>query len=107
MAGNKIAIIGAGNVGTEVAKRFRAFEADITGFDVRTTHKPVYFDRIMPISSLKEHIGDFDIVIITAPLLPSTYHLISKEMLMKLKEDNQILKLSKKSLMNAILKYIL
>lgn len=100
MAGNKIAIIGAGNVGTEVAKRFRAFEADITGFDVHTPHKPVYFDRIMPISSLKEHIGDFDIVIITAPLLPSTYHLISKEMLMKLKEGAALVNIARGGLID-------
>ncbi|MCE9256768.1 hypothetical protein K0G60_04910 [Bacteroides fragilis] len=100
IVGTKIAILGAGNVGTEVAKRFHAFEADITGFDVCTTHKPMCFDRIKPISSLKEYIGDFDIIIITAPLLPSTYHLVSKEMLMKLKEEAIVVNIARGGLID-------
>ena len=58
------------------------------------------FDRIKPISSLKEYIGDFDIIIITAPLLPSTYHLVSKEMLMKLKEEAIVVNIARGGLID-------
>lgn len=87
IVGNKVAIIGAGSVGTEVAKRFHAFGAEIVGFDISTAPKPLHFDRMESISSLKEYISDFDIIVITAPLLPSTYHLIAEDVLMRLKEN--------------------
>ena len=100
IAGNKVAIIGAGSVGTEVAKRFHAFGAEIIGFDVYTTRDSLFFDHIESISSLVEHIRDFDIVVITAPLLPSTYHLIAEDVLGRLKKDAVLVNIARGSLID-------
>ena len=100
IAGNRVAIIGAGSVGTEVAKRLQAFAAEIIGFDVCAACKSSYFDHIEQISSLKENICDFDIVVITAPLLPSTYHLISEDILMRLKQDAVLVNIARGSLID-------
>lgn len=100
IAGNKVAVLGAGSVGTEVAKRLQAFDAEIVGFDINTTSQPSYFDFIEPISSLQEHIGDFDIIIITVPLLPSTYHLLSEDMLMKLKDGAVLVNIARGGLID-------
>lgn len=86
VAGTKVAVVGAGNVGQDVAKRFQSFGAETTGFDIHTNETP-YFDRIALTETLKESIGEFDVVIVTAPLLPSTKGLISREVLCSMKEN--------------------
>lgn len=86
ITGSKVAIVGAGNVGQEVAKRFQAFGATTTGFDIHTNNI-LYFDSIELTSTLKERIGEFDVVVITAPLIPSTHHLISRNVLESMKKN--------------------
>ena len=70
-----------------IQKRMNEIKCEIVGFDISTAPKPLHFDRMESISSLKEYISDFDIIVITAPLLPSTYHLIAEDVLMRLKEN--------------------
>lgn len=89
IAGTKVAIVGAGNVGQEVAKRFQAFGAITTGFDIHT-NQTQYFNSMELITTLIKRISEFDVLIVTAPLLPTTHHLISRNVLMNMK-DNAVL----------------
>lgn len=92
--GSKVAIIGAGNVGQEVAKRFKALGASVSGFDVHSN--PIMgFDHILPIDELATKINDFDIIILTAPLLPSTRGFINREILMSLRKNALIINISR------------
>lgn len=86
IAGTRVAVVGAGNVGQEVAKRFRAMGATTVGFDVHT-NPTEGFDEMMLTSSLLEHVGEMDVAVVTAPLLPSTRGLISREVLMAMKQE--------------------
>lgn len=86
LAGCSVAVVGAGNVGQEVAKRFGALGCHVTGFDIHTNGTP-YFDEMSLTSTLLDHIGRFDVVVITAPLLPSTRGLISYDMMKGMKEN--------------------
>ena len=86
IAGRKVAVIGAGNVGQEVAKRFLALDAETTGFDIHTNATP-FFDKMQLTDNLENAIGEYDIIVITAPLLPSTKGLISRKVLQNLKEN--------------------
>ena len=81
----KVAVVGAGNVGQEVARRFQAFGAETTGFDIHENETP-YFDQMFLTATLKERVGYFDVLVVTAPLLPSTKGLISREVLMAMKD---------------------
>lgn len=94
VAGTKVAVVGAGNVGQEVAIRFQAFGAETTGFDIHTNETP-YFDKMALTSSLLEHVGEFDVVVVTAPLLPSTRGLISREVLMAMKENATLVNIAR------------
>ena len=86
IAGTKVAIIGAGNAGQEVAKRFNVFGATVIGFDIHTN--PVcYFQEMHLISELSRLIGEYDSVVITAPLTAETFHLIDRKILMHLKSN--------------------
>lgn len=82
--GKKVAIIGAGNVGQEIAKRFQAFGAETTGFDIHT-NSISGFNHMLLTKTLKEHVNEFDIIVVTAPLLPSTKGLISKDIVLAMK----------------------
>lgn len=85
----KSAIIGAGNIGQEVAKRLSAFGSSVTGYDVILGERP-YFDSVHHVNDLSSEIDGYDIVVLTAPYTPETHHIISKEILQSLK-DNAIL----------------
>lgn len=99
IAGIKVAVIGAGNVGQEVAKLFKAFGAETTGFDIHTNNTP-WFDSMKQITALNECIGEFDVVVVTAPLLPSTRGLISREVLNKLKQDAVLVNIARGGLID-------
>ncbi len=99
LAGCRVAVVGAGNVGQEVAKRFGAMDCHVTGFDIHTTGTP-YFDEIALTSTLLEHIGTYDVVVITAPLLPSTRGLISYDVMKNMKENAMLVNIARGGLID-------
>ena len=99
VAGTKVAVVGAGNVGQEVAKRFQAFGAETTGFDIHT-NETAGFDYIALTETLRERVGEFDVVVVTAPLLPSTRGLINREVLCAMKENAVLVNIARGGLIN-------
>ena len=99
LAGSRVAVVGAGNVGQEVAKRFGALGCNVTGFDIHTNSTP-FFDEIALTTSLLEHIGLYDVVVITAPLLPSTRGLISYDVMKGMKENARLVNIARGGLID-------
>lgn len=99
VAGIKVAVVGAGNVGQEVAKRFKAMGAETTGFDIHENPTP-YFDTMVLTDELKPLAGRFDVIIVTAPLLPSTKGLISRDILSSLKENAVLVNIARGGLID-------
>lgn len=97
--GINVAIVGAGNVGQEVAKRFQAFGANTTGFDIHENKTP-YFDHMLLTKVLKERINEFDVVVVTAPLLPSTKGLISRDVLKAMKRNAILINIARGGLID-------
>ncbi len=77
LAGKTAVIVGAGNIGSEVAKRLKAFDVTVTGIDITTEQRP-YFDEIQPLSNLDDRLKTADIVILTLPLTTDTKELFDK-----------------------------
>ena len=99
LAGKRLAIIGAGNIGQEVARRFSSFGVHVTGFDIHT--RPVPFFHEMDLTErLRRRIPEFDIVVITAPLLPETTHLLDRDMLSRLREGAVLVNISRGALID-------
>lgn len=82
--GTKVAIVGAGNVGREAARRFRALGAEVTGFDIHT-HPVDGFDHMRLTAELPGTVSGFDVLMLTAPLTEETYHLVGREVLSGMK----------------------
>lgn len=99
VTGIKVAIIGAGSVGQEVAKRFKVFGAATTGFDIHT-NETEGFQHMRLTESLKEYVSEFDVIVVTAPLLQSTRGLISREILLKMKENAMLINISRGGLID-------
>lgn len=77
LSGKKVIIVGAGNIGSEVAKRFSAFDASVIGVDI-TDDDRKYFDKVELLDNLDEQLKIADIVILTLPLTDSTREMFDK-----------------------------
>lgn len=99
VAGTKVAVVGAGNVGQEVAKRFQAFGAETIGFDIHT-NETIGFDYMALTETLSKRVGEFDVVVVTTPLLPSTRGLISRDVLCAMKEGAVLVNIARGGLID-------
>lgn len=99
IAGIKVAVIGAGSVGQEVAKRFQSMGAETTGFDIHK-NETVGFHHMALTETFKMYAGEFDVIVVTAPLLPSTVGLISREVLMEMKESAMLVNIARGGLID-------
>ena len=97
--GTKAAIIGAGNIGQEVAKRLSAFGADITGYDVFHGDRP-YFESVHHVDALLPEVHEYDIVVLTVPLTNETRNMISKPMLEAMKQDAMLVNIARGGLID-------
>lgn len=95
--GKSIAILGTGGIGVEVAKRLKAFGANVFGFN-RSLKKAEYFDDIFSITQLGQRIGKFDAVIIAIPLTEKTFHLFNDEMFGLMKNKSIIVNVGRGSI---------
>ncbi|MGN0222435.1 MAG: NAD(P)-dependent oxidoreductase [Muribaculaceae bacterium] len=95
----KVAIVGAGNVGTEVAKRLEPFGCEIAGYDIHTNPQP-HFAEMRLIESLAYTVDKFDIIILTAPLTPQTEGLISSDILSQLRQNAMLVNIARGGLVD-------
>lgn len=77
LAGKTAVIVGAGNIGSEVAKRLMAFDVTVVGIDITTDQRP-YFDKIELLNNLDEQLKAADIVVLTLPLTDDTKGMFDK-----------------------------
>ncbi|WP_336528066.1 NAD(P)-dependent oxidoreductase, partial [Bacteroides acidifaciens] len=83
----------------EVAKRFHAFGAETVGFDIHT-NETFGFDYMALIETLKESAEEFDVIVVTAPLLPSTKGLVSCEVLQAMKKGAVLVNIARGGLID-------
>lgn len=77
LAGKTAVIVGAGNIGSEVAKRLKAFDVTVVGIDITTDQRP-YFDKIELLNNLDEQLKAADIIVLTLPLTDDTKGMFDK-----------------------------
>ena len=80
LAGKRVVIVGCGDVGTECAKRFRAFECEVIGVN-RTVRESAYFNRVVGLNMLYEELNKAEIVVVSIALDESTKGLVKARLL--------------------------
>lgn len=82
--GKSVAIVGCGSVGTECAKRFKAFGCTIVGVDLFPREDNCY-DRMVELRELDRELPGADVVVLTLPLTRETRYMMNSERLGLLK----------------------
>lgn len=80
LAGTKLAVVGMGGIGAEVARRGVAFGMQVVG-TVRHPRKMEGIEQVYPPEKLDEAIAGAEWVVIAAPLTTETVHLIRRDQL--------------------------
>jgi phosphoglycerate dehydrogenase-like enzyme len=101
LKGKTAAIIGFGNVGTEIAKRLKSFDVKIIGVG-RSEIDSNLVDQYYLIDNLKSALNQSDIVIMTVPLTTQTYHLIDAEMIQNMKDQCALINVSRGSVIDEL-----
>lgn len=84
-----VCIVGCGSVGSECAKRFKAFGCKVIGVDLFAREDENYL-KIYPLQQIDECLMQSDIVVLTLPLTENTKHMIDSKRFEKMK-DNSVL----------------
>lgn len=92
--GKKVAIIGYGNIGKEIAKRLKGFGTKITAVDVADVadENVDYFENI---EKLKYVLSESDIIILTLPLNQNTKHIIDESCIENMNKNTLLINVSR------------
>ena len=93
-------ILGCGDIGTQTAKRLKAFGVNTVGIRKDVTKPSHYFDRICPISELEQALPEADLVIGCLPRTKETVHLLNRERLFLLKEQALVVNVGRGTLID-------
>ncbi|MCF7931437.1 MAG: D-2-hydroxyacid dehydrogenase [Acholeplasmataceae bacterium] len=87
IANSTVGILGTGSIGSEIAKRMKAFDARVIGYKSKPSELP-YFDTIYhDLKGLNQLYQQSDYIIVALPLNQSTYHFIGKEAFEMMKDQ--------------------
>ena len=87
-AGKTVCVVGLGKIGREVARLARALDMRAVGTvrDVRgRTAEDLHVERLLPNERLDELLPEADVIVMSCPLTPSTFHLLDGRRLALLK----------------------
>lgn len=89
-----VCIVGFGNVGQEVAKRFKAFDTNIVAVDI-IENNSILYDEFYYISDIKNALKKSDIIILTLPLTSQTRGLFDSQLFSFMKENSILINISR------------
>ncbi len=96
----KVMILGAGSIGTEIAKRLSGFDMIVDGYAQRTGERPYFRRVICECKELVNCISDYDYVISTLPDSESTRGFFDRELLSRMKRTAVIVNVGRKAVFN-------
>ncbi len=85
--GKTVCIVGCGSVGTECAKRFKAFGCRVIGVDLFIRQDDNY-DNMFVLDDIDAALAKSDIVVLTLPLTDETYHMFNQDRFEKFKDNS-------------------
>lgn len=94
-----VCIVGCGSVGTECAKRFKAFGAKVVGVDLYP-REDAYYTIMKGLDALDGMLSDADIIIMTVPLTQETRKLMNRDRMMLLKNDAILVNMARGGVMD-------
>lgn len=99
LSGKTVGILGAGNIGGQIAKRLEAFDMHVLGYDLKTDDRP-HFEQVYNQDNLAEFLGQCDYIVNCMPLFPSTEGMLCKAWFDQMKKNVTIVNVGRKKLIN-------
>lgn len=99
LAGKTIGIMGVGNIGTEIAKRARAFDMNVIGYAEHTTNKEPFL-QIFHNENIALFASRCDYIVCTLPDTEKTFGLINSDFLNATKSNLTFINVGRKSVIN-------
>ena len=94
-----VLIVGAGSVGTECAKRFKAMGCNVIGVDLYP-RADESFEKIYPLCELNNLLSMADVVVLTLPLTSETRGIINEKTFSNFKRGSVLVNISRGAVVN-------
>ena len=101
LCGKTVGIIGCGHNGTEIAKRLKAFEVRVIGYD-RHPREDENFERIVEASdeNLMMVARQSDFLVLTVSLNNATFHMVNEQLLSVMKPSSYLINIARGGLVD-------
>ena len=87
LEGSTLMILGAGDIGTTVARWMRPMVGKVIGVRRSARPFPDCYDEMLTLDELDSRLGEADIIVCALPHTPETVRLLSEDRLRKMKKD--------------------
>jgi phosphoglycerate dehydrogenase-like enzyme len=94
LQGKQVGILGLGAVGTEIARKCKAFDMTIHGIDL-IRKEPAELDFFHPVADLQQAVRNLDFLILVVPLTSLTRKLVDEKVLAALKPSAFLINLAR------------
>lgn len=97
--GKTVLFIGTGGIPSEAARRLQGFGVNIIGLNTDGRSIP-NFHQCYPTSQLDKFIPEADIVVMTLPATPETYHMLDSKLIESMKPSSYLINISRGSVID-------
>lgn len=100
LEGKRALLLGTGDIGSNLARKLKAFDVEVVGVRRSKDNKPQYFDEMYGFESIDELLPTADLVVCSLPNKPNTRGLLSRKRLEAMKKDAVLLNMGRGTLLD-------
>lgn len=99
LAGDTVLVVGCGSVGTECAKRFKAFDTAVLAADIQNPQS-AFYDAYYSMDKLPEALETANVIVLTLPLTEETRGMFSESLFSKCKRGAVLVNIARGAVVN-------
>jgi D-3-phosphoglycerate dehydrogenase len=100
LKGRTMGIIGFGNIGRAIARRATGFEMRVLALDAEPVPPGEGVEEVWPLNRLNDLCREADVLVISAPMTPTSRDMVKAEHIRNLKRGSYILQMSRGAIVN-------
>ncbi len=100
LKGRTMGIVGFGNIGRAIARRATGFEMRVLAVDAERVPPGEGVEEVWPLDRLNDLCREVDVLVISAPMTPTSRDMVKAEQIRRLKRGSYILQMSRGAIVN-------